>query len=293
MSHIFLIAVAEKSQAGENALILASAGIPSHLSLRKENPTSPWVIEVESERLLEAQQLITDEEPPRPSLPPEPQLSKQNSPAWIAALIILNMVVWWRLEQNGGSHDSTTLLSFGAFRTLLLADGEWWRMVTAMFLHIDLKHLAGNMASLGVAGILSLRTIGLGRVLFIYVMSRVIGNYVSYLWNSSFTVKAGASGAILGLLGALSAVRPRQVVLFPDSSRYKFWHVPAMLIAFYGFVIGIGPSIDHAAHIGGLMTGSVFGALIPLFPEPHGDSLQWLAGGFAVLLCLISWFHVR
>ena len=290
MLYAFLIAVAEKSQAEEIALILASAGIGSHLSLRKENPTSPWVVEVETDRLLEAQQLITEDEPPRPSPPPEQQLGVHSSPSWIAGLIIINMTVWWVLEQNGGSHNSTTLLRFGAIRSLLLADGEWWRMVTAMFLHIGLKHLAGNMASLGVLGILTLRAVGLGRLLFIYVVSGIVGNYVSYLWEPSFAVKAGASGAILGLLGALSGVRLRHLIFYPHSSRYKFWHVPAMLVAFYGFVIGIGPSTDHAAHIGGLICGAALGGLVPPLAEADEYALQWRAGIVAVGVCVIAYF---
>ena len=290
MPYTFLVAVAERSQAKETALILASAGITSRLSLRKEHPL--WVIEVESDQLLEAQQCITEDDPPRPSAPPEPQLGKHSSPAWIAGLILCNIIAWGLLEQNGGSYDSATLLRCGAIRTLLLADGEWWRAVTALFLHIGLKHLAGNMVALGVFGMLTLRAVGPGRLLFLYVLSGIIGNYVSYLWNPSFAVKAGASGAILGLLGTLSGVRLRQLVLFPDSSRYTFWHVPAMLIAFYGFVIGIGPGTDHAAHIGGLVCGVVLGAFVPALSASGERGLQWRAGIIAVGICAIAGFRL-
>jgi len=287
----FLIAVAEKGYAEETALVLASAGINSQLSFRKENPTSRWVIEVEAARLLEAQQLISEEDAPRPKALPEQLLGEKSSLAWIAGLISINMVVWWLLEQHGSSHDSATLLRFGAIRTLLLVDGEWWRTVNALFLHIGLKHLAGNMATLAVLGVLTLRAVGPGRLLFIYVVAGVMGNWASYFWNPSFAVKAGASGAILGLLGALSGVRLRQLFLFPASSRYKLWHVPAMLIAFYGFVIGIEPSVDHTAHIGGLLSGLLLGALVPTLPEANERTVQWLAGLSAVFLCLIAWLE--
>ena len=288
MAYAFLVASAEKSQAEETALILTSAGITSRLSLRKEHPTGPWVIEVEPDRLLEAQRCITEEDPPRPSAPPEPQLGKHSSPVWVAGLILCNIIVWGLLEQNGGSYDSATLLRFGAIRTLLLAEGEWWRAVTALFLHIGLKHLAGNMATLGVLGMLTLRAVGPGRLFFLYVVSGITGNYVSYLWNPSFAVKAGASGAILGLLGTLSGVRLRQLALFPASSRYTFWHVPAMLIAFYGFVIGIGPRTDHAAHIGGLVCGVVLGALVPPLSASDERRLQWRAGLVAVSVSVLA-----
>ncbi len=82
-----------------------------------------------------------------------------------------------------------------------------------------------------------------------------------------------------------------QLVFFPDSSRYKFWHVPAMLLAFYGFVIGIEPSVDHTAHIGGLLSGVLLGALVPALPEPNERTVQWVAGLSAVFLCLIAWLE--
>ena len=291
MAIAFLIAVAEKGHAEETALILASAGIHSQLSLRRENPTSRWVIEVEVARLSEAQQIIREEAASRPSIAPELRLGEKSSLSWIAGLITINMVVWWLLEQDGGSQESATLLRFGAIRTLLLVDGQWWRTVTALFLHIGFKHLAGNMATLGVLGVLTLRAVGPGRLLFIYVVAGVMGNWASYFLNPSFAVKAGASGAILGLLGALSGVRLRQLSLFPGSSRYKLWHVPSMLIAFYGFVIGIEPSVDHTAHIGGLLSCLLLGALVPALPEANERTVQWLAGLSAVFFCFIAWLE--
>ena len=79
----------------------------------------------------------------------------------------------------------------------------------------------------------------------------------------SLALKAGASGAIAGVLGALGgqALRPRE-------TRYKNWQVLGALAAVYGLLIGFGPGRDNTAHLGGFLAGLLLGRINPPLPEP-------------------------
>ena len=100
------------------------------------------------------------------------------------------------MEHHGGSQNHSTLIRYGAITSARIADGQWWRTVTAIFLHIGARHLIGNLATLLVLGVITLRLWGPGRVLFLYVVSGILGNWAGFFFGSSVALKAGASGAM-------------------------------------------------------------------------------------------------
>ena len=118
------------------------------------------------------------------------------------------------------------------------------------------------MVTLVVLGPAVLDGWGVGRFYLIHLACGVAGNWVSYLLSPTPAVKAGASGSILGLLGALAGARIRSIRRERRPSRFKTWHIVAMLVAFYGFVIGVG-DVDHLAHLGGLLAGVLLAFLLP------------------------------
>ena len=149
MSFLPVRRVASRERAEELDLLLQSLGIDARLSFDEQAERGPWVIEVEASHHAEAQRLIDEEEvEPTPVLS-EPMLGARSGLYWVAGLVLINALVWWAMEQRGGSQDHATLLRFGAVNSALLAAGEWWRTVTAIFLHIGARHLIGNMAYLG------------------------------------------------------------------------------------------------------------------------------------------------
>jgi rhomboid protease GluP len=161
------------------------------------------------------------------------------------------------------THPSTEqLLHWGAdFGPLTLA-GQWWRLLSSVFLHIGIFHLAVNMWCLWNLGELAERIYGRAAFLALYIAAGVTGAIVSLAWHP-FAVSAGASGAVFGLAGAL-------IVTF------WFGHLPlprhhiqitlGSLLAFAGYNLLFGfitPGIGNAAHVGGLLAGLVLGFLLP------------------------------
>jgi rhomboid protease GluP len=144
--------------------------------------------------------------------------------------------------------DSRTLVIFGAKLNYLLAAGEWWRLVTAGFLHGGIVHIFSNSIGLFLIGADVEETYGASRMLVIYFCSTVAGFYASAMWNPGVSI--GASAAVFGLLGAMIAYGVRSGQGLNLRSGYVMW-------AGFNLVFGLlgGGNIDNAAHIGGLAAG--------------------------------------
>lgn len=157
--------------------------------------------------------------------------------------------IW--LEFRGGSSDVVVLILNGAKFTPLVKAGEWWRLITCMFLHSGVMHLAVNCYSLYNLGGLSERLFGSARFLAIYLASGLWGSIASTLLSDPMSVSIGASGAVFGVAGSLfyfAAAYPRHFMAL--AGRRFITVVVANLII--GFAAG---GIDGIAHAGGLVGG--------------------------------------
>lgn len=131
--------------------------------------------------------------------------------------------------------------------------GQWYRLVTAMFLHYGLLHLAVNMLSLYIIGQDLERFFGRAKYAALYLLSGVGGSFAAYLFSPGSLV-AGASGAIFGLLGAA-------VAILTITKRNPQQLIPILVI---NLGISFLPGISLAAHVGGLVTGAIVGGLFVL-----------------------------
>jgi rhomboid protease GluP len=185
--------------------------------------------------------------------------------SWVLFLLTAVCVgVFLAEERAGGSEVTSVLLRFGASRPAHVRTGEWWRFATALFIHIGPRHLLGNMAALLVLGPALVAALGPWRFLAVYLLAGVAGNALSYQVTPPDVVSAGASGAILGVLGALGGQRLR----FAASARYRGWQVIAALLAYLAVAVGAEPGVDTMAHLGGLAAGLALGLVIPP-PRPR------------------------
>jgi rhomboid protease GluP len=169
---------------------------------------------------------------------------------------------------SGGVDDSATLIAFGAKTNRLLQDGEWFRLITPIFIHAGLLHLLLNSYALWVVGTQVEKLYGSARFLLIYLLSGVGGVAGSY-FGQIFLPKpfdspsVGASGAIFGLFGVLAVFGFRYRREMPPTIRRAMTAGVLPVIAinlFIGFSI---PFIDNSAHIGGLLTGAALTLIIP------------------------------
>lgn len=292
MTYEFLTETATRGRADAVILLMQSIGIEARYV--PDDGAGRQGVVVEAERFDDARRALADDKREAAErlmgqrAGHELTLGAASSAWWVGLLVVTNVAIWFLMQRAGGSTDHGVLLAFGAIRTPLLEAGQWWRMVTAMFLHIGAAHLIGNMILLLFLGSVGLRTWGLGRTLSIYVMGGVVGNLAGYLFGSAQALKAGASGAILALLGGLVAARWRQMRAAGPAARYRYWHLLGVVIAFYGMVVGVRPQSDHIAHVGGLVGGAILALLLPSALDARRERvLQWaLALGSVAVLAL-------
>ena len=185
-------------------------------------------------------------------------------------LIAINIFLFILLEVRGGSTDVPTLIELGAKYNPAMIDGEWWRAITSMFLHIGLLHLFMNMLALYFLGVLLERIYGSRRFLFIYFLSGIGGSMTSFALSSS--VSAGASGALFGLFGALLFFGVNYKKLFFQTMGRNVIFI-LVLNLFIGILI---PNIDMGAHLGGLITGFLASAIVSL-PKRKNYKITFLS----------------
>ena len=151
-----------------------------------------------------------------------------------------------------------TLLDMGALVPVLVAHGQWWRLITAMFLHLSLLHIAFNAYALWLLGSLVEPAFGRIRFLLIFLVSGFMGNVASYVFGNGVG-GVGASGAVFGLLGALVAynLRRRSSPLAQAQLRWA-----AMLLVLNAVLAAGIRQIDWRAHLGGFVGGLLAGAVL-------------------------------
>ena len=187
-----------------------------------------------------------------------------------------------------GGISGQALNTLGASRIDLILQGQWFRLVTAMFLHGSLIHIGSNMMVLLDIGPTLEELYGSPRYLFLYVFTGMFSFVVSALFGH---LAVGASGALMGLIGLMLAITTKRggVHMKVMRSRLLTWVVIIFLI---GFSL---PGVDNAAHFGGLAAGFVLGKLFadrePLAGAEwqRAQALGWLAGlivvgSFAMML---------
>ena len=179
----------------------------------------------------------------------------KNGPYITYTLIGINLLIFLLMTLAGGSTNRGVLILFGAKVNSLILQGEVWRLVTSMFLHIGLLHLAFNLYALYALGSLAEELFGRVRYIIIYFASGVLGSIASFLFVNALS--AGASGAIFGVLGALVPYARKHKYLWNSGFGKNLVVIIAINLSLGVFQSGI----DMSAHIGGLIGGLILGKL--------------------------------
>ena len=262
--------------------------------------------------------------PPGNGYIPPPQPVRRQRPSWAGApatylLVGINCAVFVAMVAHGvsaGSPDTNQLMHWGADNSgAVLIGGEWWRIVTAMFVHVGFFHLITNMWCLWNLGLLAEPLMGSVGVLVVYILTGAAGNmlstFVNWFWfyqdwmkyhdPGVFPAGAGASGAVFGIAGALIVLLKSQRLPVPPQELHKLRRsviyfaainlVLGLSINFGTMVARSGLHIDNMAHLGGFSCGLLFAApLVPRIGSPRGLFLRRLRIAIVMVVGLLVLF---
>ena len=209
----------------------------------------------------------------------------------VNGFLYLAMALFNAQNIRGGNFfelSGSTLFLFGAKEPNYIFHGEWWRLITAGFLHASVIHIMMNSWGLYDLGAQAEEAFGSGRMLVIYVVSSITGFLASSIFAPSLSV--GASAGIFGLIGAMIAFGVNQRSSFGSNvkSAYTRTAIWALLISF------MIPYTDNWAHLGGLAGGFVaaYVAGHPQLSKPRQER-YWNVAGLGVAAVVVVCFVVQ
>lgn len=151
------------------------------------------------------------------------------------------------------------IVTYGQVNANVL-QGAYWQLLTSMFVHANIAHLAGNLLFLLIFGLRSEDMFSLPEYLSVYFLGGLTGNLLSLLLLEPNIPSVGASGAIFALFGAATIYARRSL---------SQSIIGALIYAFFLLFLSSGPGVNNFAHIGGLVAGLVIGYVVALKRKPE------------------------
>jgi len=206
-------------------------------------------------------------------------------------LIYINVFVFLIMVISGANFftpDISSLINWGGNLRSLTLNGQYWRLLSSVFLHAGIFHLIFNMYALLYVGAALEASIGKIKFILAYILAGLFSSVSSITINENI-VSVGASGAIFGLFGVLSALLIFKEFNVQNISRKSLLSSVGFFI-FYNLIYGFGKAgIDNAAHIGGLLSGFVIGlAFVLILKNRVNKGLVYIS--LVLLLLLVSTF---
>ncbi|WP_338122004.1 rhomboid family intramembrane serine protease [Carnobacterium divergens] len=197
------------------------------------------------------------------------------------SFLAIQLIIFLLMTMDGGSENSVTLIKYGAKENTFIAIGQWWRLVTPMFVHIGALHIIVNSVTLYYLGIQLEGVFGHLRFALIYLLSGIAGNVASFAFNDA--ISAGASTALFGLFGT--------ALMLAETFRHNV-QMQEMAKTF-GIFIGLNlvtgfmsTSVDNSGHIGGLIGGFLIATAISV-PKASSDlTVKRILAGVAYLIAI-------
>jgi rhomboid protease GluP len=226
-----------------------------------------WCVQHEA-----AQRGELGEDAPQPVMA-APWVRRESSVTLTQVLLGANVMVFIAMVLASGpslDFSGEVMVRFGANFGPFTLSGQWWRLLTYMFLHGGLMHIAFNMWCLWDLGALCESLYGRWTFAAIYLITGIAGGLASVGWNPG-TLSVGASGAIFGLAGALIASFYLGEFSVPKAA---IQGTLRSLLFFVGFNVLFGSmvsGIDNACHAGGLVSGLILGAMIARVAPQHDN----------------------
>ena len=221
--------------------------IQTFLTKWKENPEQFDEVEEEPEQITVKHKIVN---------------YLKTAPYVSLILILVNLVLCFCCIVN-----PTFFYGKGSVSLAYVAEGEWYRLITSVFLHGSIDHYFSNMLLLYFLGDMLERRVGITRFLFIYLLSGALGNVLSCLYEyctGSYFISFGASGAVYGIIGMLFYMVLRRDERIEIS-------IPAMvfMVGYCIYSSFVGVQINVVAHLGGLLSGMLLMFVFGLRRKRH------------------------
>ena len=176
-------------------------------------------------------------------------------------LAAINILVFLYMDFTGDTEDTIYLLEHGAmYVPSVLEDGQWYRVITHMFVHSGIDHIMNNMVMLGAVGYYIEREYGHVRFLTSYFLGGLCATLVSAIpeiIHEEYVVGVGASGAIMAMFAVTLVITFKQRKSHGDNSGTRL----AILLALMVFG-NMQEGVDWMAHLGGALSGVIMGAVL-------------------------------
>jgi rhomboid protease GluP len=194
------------------------------------------------------------------------------------AIIAINVLVFILMALDGaGIMDTNGLvhIKWGSNYTPLTLSGDWWRLITNIFIHFGIIHLLMNMYCLYMAGVYLEPMLGKIKYTVAYLCTGIAASIVSLWWHSEGVNSAGASGAIFGMYGLFLALLTTNLI--PKQMRQPLLQSTVIFVV-YNLAYGMKGGVDNSAHAGGLISGFIIGYIyvLGIKKEREGQKLQWI-----------------
>jgi membrane associated rhomboid family serine protease len=280
---VILRATASPTQVGDWALVLTAAGIAHRVEERQAD--FALVVAVDDQVAATAALAGFDEEGPPESLP----AIADHGRSAVGVLVAIALGAMFFVTGTRGA--SSRWFDAGAGSAEAILHGAWWRAVTALTLHADLPHLAGNaIASLIFVGAVG-RWLGGGLAAAVILLSATFANLLNAVKHQTAFVSIGASTATFAALGLIAGLQVVRRLKLRTRRGYAWVPIGAGL-ALYA-MLGVGAGADLYAHLFGLGVGIVVGLGVAAgqlsrgwrAPGPFGQALLGAATLGAVALC--------
>ena len=190
------------------------------------------------------------------------------------SIIVINVLVFIAMVASGVSFMSPTgedIVNWGGNFSPYTTSGDWWRLITCVFVHIGIIHLLFNMYAFYTIGAYLEPMLGKVKYIVAYLCTGVFASLVSLWWHKTPVASAGASGAIFGMYGVFLALLSTSLI--PKQIRKQLLQSIGIFVV-YNLVYGMKSGVDNAAHIGGLLSGLIIGYIYNLQLRKKEDNIS-------------------
>ncbi len=269
----------------ERALVLTALDIQSAI----QSDGVDWILGVHPKEALRALAHLHQYRLENVPSPPAPAAPRMHPFAWVGALLYALVLLAVALAISNGLWRADAF-EIGALDGARVQSGQWWRLWTALTLHVSAEHLFANLAGGVWFGILAARQLGVGTAWFLIVTGAALANGLEAQWAPSGYRSVGASTAVFTALG-LMAAHSWQIRFPLRQSWAKRWAPLVAGTVLLGWLGTAGEGTDIVAHLLGFTVGGLLGATAGFVPVERALQRvpQWLSGLCALAGIVVAW----